>query len=62
MDIDDELLMKASTLTGAVDHSAVVDEGLKALIHREIAKRLARLGRTQRALKPAPRRQAKDGK
>jgi Arc/MetJ family transcription regulator len=62
IDIDDELLMKASNLTDALDHSAVVAEGLKALIHRESAKRLARLGGTQRALKAAPRRHAKDDK
>jgi Arc/MetJ family transcription regulator len=60
--IDDELLMKASTLAGAPDHSAVVNEGLKALIERDSARRVARLAGTQRALKAAPRRHAKDEK
>ena len=62
IDIEDELLMKASNLAGALDHSAVVNEGLKALIDRESAGRLARPGGTQRVMTPAPRRHAKDKK
>jgi Arc/MetJ family transcription regulator len=54
--IDDDLLAKAMKLTGPLDRSAMVREGLKALIERESAKRLARLGGTQPALKPARRR------
>lgn len=54
--IDDELLAKASQLMGTLERSALVREGLKALIERETAKRLARLGGTQPALKPIPRR------
>ena len=54
--IDDELLAKATKLTGPMDRSAMVREGLKALIERESARRLARLGGTQAKLKPAPRR------
>ena len=54
--IDDELLAKASKLAGPLDRSAIVSEGLKALIQRESARRLARLGGTQPALKGAPRR------
>ena len=56
INIDDELLAKASRLAGPLDRSAVVHEGLRALIQRESAKRLARLGGTQPALKVAPRR------
>jgi Arc/MetJ family transcription regulator len=56
INIDDELLAKAARLTGSVDRSAMVREGLKALIERESARRLARLGGTQRALKAPPRR------
>jgi Arc/MetJ family transcription regulator len=59
IDIDDELLIKASSLAGPLDHSALVNEGLKALILRESGKRLARLGSTQRSLKAAPRRREK---
>jgi len=54
--IDDELLAKATRLAGPMDRSAMVREGLKALIERESARRLARLGGTQGKLKAAPRR------
>ncbi|CAN7744623.1 type II toxin-antitoxin system VapB family antitoxin [Variovorax sp. LjRoot290] len=47
---------KAAKLTGALDRTAMVREGLKALIERESARRLARLGGTQPNLKAAPRR------
>lgn len=56
INIDDDLLAKATKLTGPMDRSAMVREGLKALIERESAKRLARLGGSQPALKAAPRR------
>ena len=56
INIDDELLAKAAKLTGPLDRSAMVREGLKALIERESARRLARLGGTQPALKAPPRR------
>jgi Arc/MetJ family transcription regulator len=57
--IDDDLLAKAVELAGPLDCSAVVREGLKALIQRESARRLARLGGRQPALKAAPRRRSK---
>lgn len=56
--IDDALLAKAAKLAGPLDRSAVVHEGLRALIERESARRLARLGGSQPALKAAPRRRA----
>jgi len=56
INIDDELLSKATKLTGSLDRSAMVREGLKALIERESARRLARLGGTQPTLKAPPRR------
>lgn len=56
INIDDELLAKATKLAGPMDRTAVVSEGLKALIERESARRLARLGGTQPSLKAAPRR------
>jgi Arc/MetJ family transcription regulator len=59
IDIDDELLIKAAKLAGLLGHSAVVNEGLKALIQRESARRLARLGGTQPALETGPRRRAR---
>jgi Arc/MetJ family transcription regulator len=62
INIDDDLFAKASKLAGPLDRSAVVHEGLKALIERESARRLARLGGTQPALKVAPRRRAQTKK
>ena len=56
INIDDELLAKAAKLAGPMDRTAIVSDGLKALIERESARRLARLGATQPTLKTAPRR------
>jgi Arc/MetJ family transcription regulator len=59
INIDEALLEKASKLAGSLDRSTVLHEGLKALIERESAKRLARLGGTEPGLKVAPRRRAR---
>jgi len=58
INIDDELMAKAAKLTGPMDRTALLSEALRALIERESARRLARLGGTQPALKAAPRRRA----
>lgn len=57
--IDDELLTKARRLSGFQEKSAVVREGLKALIERESARRLARLGGSEPGFRPVPRRRPK---
>ncbi len=55
--LDDHLLAEAASLTGVREKSALVREALKALIEREGARRLARLGGTQPDLEvPARRR------
>jgi Arc/MetJ family transcription regulator len=54
--IDDELLAQAQAFTGLTEKSAVVREGLRALIQREAARRLARLGGTEPDLKVPQRR------
>ena len=56
INIDDELLAKAAKLAGPMDRTTIVSEGLKALIERESARRLARLGGSQPSLKGVPRR------
>ncbi len=56
VNIDDELLAKATKLAGPMDRSAILAEALKALIERESARRLARLGGSQPKLEAAPRR------
>lgn len=59
--LDDELLAKAVKLTGVPDRSTVLHEGLKALIERESALRLAKLGGTQPRLRHVPRRRSTAG-
>lgn len=56
LSIDDALLDKARELTGLSERTALVREGLKALIERESARRLARLGGSESDLEPIPRR------
>jgi Arc/MetJ family transcription regulator len=56
LNIDEKLLNKASKLTGIREKTSLVRRGLEALISLESAKRLARLGRTEKALRPIPRR------
>jgi len=58
LNIDDELLSEAQLLTGVTEKTALVREGLRALIERESARRLARLGGSEPQLQPVPRRQS----
>ncbi len=58
--LDDELLSEAQRLTGMTERTALIHEGLRALIERESARRLARLGATERSLR-APRRRRPRG-
>jgi Arc/MetJ family transcription regulator len=53
--LDDELIDKARGITGLSEKTALVHEGLRALIARESARKLAALGGTEPALR-APRR------
>ena len=57
--IDDELFAKAQEYTGLQEKSALVREALKALIEREAARRLARLGGTEPQLRPVRRRRSR---
>lgn len=54
--LDDDLVAKAQKLTGLKEKSSLVREGLRALIERESARRLARLGGTEPKVKTPPRR------
>ena len=56
LNIEDNLMNKASKMTGIKEKTALVKLGLEALIARESGKRLARLGGTQKQLKSIPRR------
>lgn len=62
LNIDDQLLEEAQRITGVSEKVALVREGLRALIERESARRLARLGASEPQLKPIPRRQPDPGK
>jgi hypothetical protein len=56
--IDPKALEQASRLTGVREKTALVKLGLQALIAQESAKRLARLGGTEKTLHPLHRRRA----
>ena len=58
LNIDDEILEKASRLTGVKKKTTLVRLGLQAFIARESSKRLARLGGTEKNLRPVPRRRS----
>ena len=59
LNIDDELLGEAQRITGVTEKAALVREGLRALIERESARRLAQLGGSEPQLQPVPRRKTK---
>jgi len=57
LNIDDELLAEAQRITGLNEKTALVREGLRALIERESARRLAKLGGSEAQLKSVSRRE-----
>ena len=59
--LDEELLGKASELTGITRKTDLVRKGLESLIARESAKRLAALGGSEKGLRPIPRRRLEAG-
>ncbi len=54
--IDDALLKKAQALSGLQENGTLIKAALQALIYRESALRLARLGGSQPDLRDIPRR------
>lgn len=54
--LDEDLLARAAELTGVAEKSTLVREGLKALVERESARRLALLGGSDPGLGDIPRR------
>ena len=54
--IKEDMLSRASALTGVKEKTALVHMGLEALIARASAMRLARLGKSEPRLRPIPRR------
>jgi len=58
LNIEDKLLDRASKLTGIKEKTSLVRLGLEALIAKESAKRLAKLGGTEKKLDVIPRRKS----
>jgi len=58
ININDEILKRASELTGIKEKTQLVRLGLEALIALESRKRLARLGGTEKGLRAIPRRRS----
>jgi Arc/MetJ family transcription regulator len=56
INLDQALLDEAQRITGLTERTALIREGLKALIERESARRLARLSGSEPQVKPVPRR------
>ncbi len=58
INLDDQLLTEAQRITGMKERTALIHEGLRALIERESARRLARLGGSDPRLQTVPRRRS----
>jgi Arc/MetJ family transcription regulator len=56
INLDEHLIGEAQRITGMKERTALIHEGLKALIQRESARRLAKLGGSEPRLRPVPRR------
>ena len=60
--LDDELLARARDVTGVEERSTLIHEGLRALIEREAARRLAALGGSAPGAVAPPRRRPPVGR
>jgi Arc/MetJ family transcription regulator len=58
VNLDDELLAEAERVSEIKERATLVNEGIRALIERESAKRLARLGGSQPGLEAVSRRRS----
>lgn len=56
--LDDDLMAEAQRLTGTAEKSALVRQALTALIERESARRLARMGGSEPGLARVRRRRS----
>ncbi len=56
INIDDNLLKTAAEMTGIKEKTSLVRKGLESLIALESSRRLAKLGGTEKGLRPVPRR------
>lgn len=58
INLDEHLIEEAQRITGTRERTALIHDGLRALIARESARRLARLGGTDRRASAPRRRRA----
>ena len=58
LNIENELIEKASRLTGIKEKTSLVRLGLESLIAKESSKRLAKLGGSEKDLKSVRRRRS----
>lgn len=58
LNIDDRLWAEAQRMTGIAEKTKLVHQGLQALIERESARRLVKLGGSEPQLGSIPRRRA----
>lgn len=56
INLDEQLLAEAQRITGMKERTALIHAGLRALIERESARRLARLGGSEPRLQAVERR------
>lgn len=56
LNLDEQIFDKAAKLTGIKEKTQLLHEGLRSLIEKESARRLASLGGTAPKLKDIPRR------
>jgi Arc/MetJ family transcription regulator len=56
VNLDDALLARTQKLSGMQERNSLLKEALQALIQRESARRLARLGSSERLVEDVPRR------
>lgn len=56
INLDEKLLAEAQRITGATERTSLIHEGLRALIQRESARRLALLGGSEAQLQAPSRR------
>jgi Arc/MetJ family transcription regulator len=60
INIDDKLLKTAAEMSGIKEKTSLVRKGLESLIALESSRRLAKLGGTEKGLRPVPRRRPAD--
>lgn len=60
LDIDERLWSEAQRMTGIAEKTKLVQQGLQALIERESARRLAKLGGSEPQLGPISRRRSEE--